>query len=252
MKYSLWVSVLVVLCCSATIFAEGTIEVTAQGTGETAITSIELRFLVKGVDDLSTDALKSFNASRRRGTKAIEALEIEGLKVSGEGLEVTSEVPGQDPWGGVVINQGGGGPKKKVKVQEVIVIAVPMTGVAESGKLLDRLSEVIDTALDVGLEASGGVHPNMMYYIQQNPSLAPPAFMTVVVEDEKKLRHAAYESAMKKAREKAGQLAELSGGKVSGVKSIKVERIDKAKGSKKNMTVASSAVTLRIVFNTEA
>jgi len=246
------------LLVSSLAHAEGTIEVTAVGSSSSAITAIELRFEVTGTDELAKDAAQRFDGAKNRAIKAFLELDIEGLNVRGEGFRVRSETPGQDPMGQVIMIGGPGNQtrqKKRIRIDEQLVTTVPITGLTEATAILDRLTDVIDTAHDADIEPIGSTDHQMAYFMGVRPQVASEKataqFLTLKVKDMTKLEQAAQANALAAARSKADHLATLSSLQLNGAKSIQVQATMGLEQDGAQPAQAKLYVTMKVVYRTK-
>ena len=176
---------------------------------------LELRLVVTGEGELASDAHGVFSTNRARTIEAFNALGIEGLEVQGLGRALAYEPPEKAGdagnqrvyYGNGVVHIDG------AQYWEVLLVTVPGQAALDAETRGDVLAQVVDAAVDNGVELLGGQRlpenraSARFGYAGDAPAQYLPA-------DRAAVERRAYLAAIENARNLARELAAAEGGAV--------------------------------------
>lgn len=253
-------SMTAVLLFTVAAHANGTIDLTASGSSSAKLDRMEFRFELSAVEDIAKDAIQRLGTTRKKSKKAFLALEIEGLTSKSEDFSVGPYRPADD-FGEMMMFAGGGAPgmpakkKQKIQAKEKLVVSIP-TEAATPEEFQERMSDLIDTAVELGLGIGGGASSMLSFMMPGAPGSQPVApttpFMTQKVKDLQKLKRDAYAAALANASSQAKELASMAGLKIAGVKSIKVVSQSPLASDPSAAGHGRLEVQLQVVYHTTA
>ena len=199
-----------------------TVTVSATGKASAAESYLQMSTSIKGNAEVAEEAVANFVQARARTMSGLEASELEGLEVVAAGLEMDfmAEVKNDPNMGFVVASRDGGEPPEAgVTCTEELEVRFAAASDPEAQRA--QIAQAIDVAVDLGLKLKTKNNTNPYYY---NPNDQTNKEGTIdgrlTDEDMAKVEREAQASAMARARELAGNLAELSGRKLGSVNSI--------------------------------
>jgi len=201
--------------------ADSTGGIAVAGTGESKgkPSIVELGGTVTGEAELASDAITKYRDNRQRAVEAMDNLKIEGLKVTGGGVSISSAMSQQAIQ---QIMQGMGAPSSanaRLQVSEPLKITIEGVDKMSTEDLLAMLVRIVDAGKDAGIVIGPQFDLNQYYnYGRMNQSQSLAKFR---MADVKELRAQAYSAAIKDARDQADRLASLSGVKLGRVKSVR-------------------------------
>lgn len=198
--------------------------ITVTGAGEVKVkpTTVQIPAIVKGDAELAADAIVKYRDARRRAVEALEKLKIPSLAVESSGFAVNKGVDSNQQMAMMrgMATTGAAG-KQGVVIVEQLRLVIKDADKMESEKLMDTILKVVDTARDAGLTMGGPVRGDYYEMQAMAQSGVGPSMIAFAIPDPDRLRDAAYEQAVKDARDRATRLAQLSGVKLGRILSIR-------------------------------
>ena len=198
--------------------------VTVVGTGvvsEKAAVA-EIVAVASGEAELAADAVVKFQGSRRRALEAVKALGVANLTVKGLGIKIShAAMAGGNNAMAMMMGQAGNtNLKPKTEFSEQLSLRLAGIDELSSEDLLESLVQILDAVKDAGLTIGESRNPMASLVQMQMGGGGTRSMVTFKLGDASAARKQAYGLAMKSAREKAAHLAELSGRKLGGVRSV--------------------------------
>jgi len=231
----------------------GTIEVQGTGAVEAPVVAFRFEFRLVAEKPSGAEAAKEFTAARARVDKAFAQLEIAGLEVSGDGIEVEFVDQMNDPFGGVqIVNGRPVGPEstRLVRLAEEIAVRLPLAAEAEAAGLLERIAQILDAADEVGLDPVGTPLVPGVWVQPQLQTTDGPGVFSLVVADLESVRHEAERAAIEDARRRATRIAEAAGVTLGDVQTIRVTRTASLAPAGGTFLRARQEVDLTVIFTT--
>jgi uncharacterized protein YggE len=216
--------VVLVMMFGGMAFGEGSagIVVVGTGTAKARPTHVEIDCSISGEAELAADATVKFRDAKKRAVAAIAGMKNSDISVESGGLSVNNVMDAASQMM-MMRGQGGTSNKPRVQILEKSKIVLANADKMEPDALLDLVLKVLDVAKDAGFQVGPPPANSNNYYEQQLRAFMGTAVVAFRLPDAKKLREEAYKAAVADAREKAEQLAELSGvklGKVIAVQEV--------------------------------
>ncbi len=208
--------------------AEDGIVVHGSGTATGRPTQVEMSANLSADAELAADAVVKFRDAKKRAVAAIAAVKNPDLSITpggvsvGTGMDANAQMMAMR---GMAVNNT----TQKVRLSESNRIVLAHTDKLEPDELLEKLLKVIDVAKDAGFQI--GPAPATNYYemqIRAQEGEEASATVSFRMPDSSALREKAYKAAIDDAKAKAQKLAELSGGKLGRVLSIREEAPSKS------------------------
>jgi uncharacterized protein YggE len=206
---------------SIALAAETNRGIAVAGSGESKgkPSIVELSGVVTGEAELASDAITKYRDNRQRAVEAMDNLKIEGLKVAGSGVSISSALSPQAMQQMMNGMGAAGTGNARLQVSEPLKITITGVDKMSTEDLLATLVRIVDAGKDAGIAIGPQMDMQQYYYsgrMQQQQGLA-----TFRMADVKELRAQAYTAAIKDAREQAERLANLSGVKLGRVTSVR-------------------------------
>ncbi len=179
---------------------------------------VELTGVIIGQGQLAGDAVTKFHGNRRRAEAAFKNLKVPGLEVMAEGMSLYSSLNAsqiQAMMRGMAVNNAG---SQELSVSETLKLRVTGIDKLSSQELLETIVRIVDSGKDAGVIIGNDTTPAVPG--SYNASKARNTMATFKVTKVKELKEAAFEAAIKNAREQAEKLAKLTGVKLGKVTSI--------------------------------
>lgn len=179
---------------------------------------VELTGVIIGQGQLAGDAVTKFHGNRRRAEAAFKNLKVPGLEVMAEGMSLYSSLNAsqiQAMMRGMAVNNAG---SQELSVSETLKLRVTGIDKLSSQELLETIVRIVDSGKDAGVIIGNDTTPAVPG--SYNASKARNTIATFKVTKVKELKEAAFEAAIKNAREQAEKLAKLTGVKLGKVTSI--------------------------------
>ncbi|WP_232103605.1 SIMPL domain-containing protein [Gimesia algae] len=179
---------------------------------------VELTGLVIGQGQLAGDAVTKFHGNRRRAETAFKNLKIPGLEVVEEGMSLYSSLNAsqiQAMMRGMAVNNSD---SQELSVSETLKLRVTGIDKLNSQELLETIVRIVDSGKDAGVVIGNDTTPAVPG--SYNSSKARNTMATFKVTKVKELKEAAFEQAIKNARDQAEKLAKLTGVKLGKVIAI--------------------------------
>jgi len=196
--------------------ADATHRLSALGIGEAIAQPDRVTMVttVSGHAPLAGDALVKYRDAKRRATEAIQALEIEGLTIEGQGLALhsaydqqTINMLQQRMW-----NNAEAGAEIDTRPQIIVKeqLKITITGIdqLEEAALLELLIRLIETSQDAGLGVGGA---DAMTMINRGWGNQPMSLFAFEVSDPDRAHAQARAAAIAAAKARAKQMAEQAG-----------------------------------------
>jgi uncharacterized protein YggE len=188
----------------------------AYGIGEASAQPDRVMMVttVSGHAPLAGDALVKYRDAKRRATEAIEALEIDGLAIEGQGLALhsaydqqTINMLQQRMWNG---GDAGGeiDTRPQIIVKEQLKITITGIDQLDEAALLELLIKLIETSQDAGLSVGGA---DTMTMINRGWGNQPMSLFAFEVSEPEKAHAEARAAAIEAAKSRARQMAEQAG-----------------------------------------
>ncbi|MDP6443342.1 MAG: SIMPL domain-containing protein [Pirellulaceae bacterium] len=188
--------------------ADSYLNVNAVGTVQATPDMVEVRGVVFGTGEETSDAVTKYLAARQSAEESLKELKLPGLSVKGTGVQIGGA--GVSPQQVFIPNQV---PNiRKVNVSETLIIQLKGFEANKTSELLTTVMKVVDGGKEAGVRF---VTPPSPY----RPSTIPP-FVTFRVSDTKKYNKLAYQAAIKNGKEKASELAELANVEIVRIRSV--------------------------------
>jgi uncharacterized protein YggE len=195
--------------------------IAVAGTGESKgkPSIVELSGTVTGEAELASDAITKYRDNRQRAVEAMDNLKIEGLKVTGSGVSISSALSPQ-AMQQLMNGMGSSGTgNARLQVSEPLKITIEGVDKMPTEDLLAMLVRIVDAGKDAGIAIGPQIDYQQYYYSgRMNQAQGLAKFR---MADVKELRAQAYTAAIKDARDQADRLATLSGVKLGRVTSVR-------------------------------
>ncbi len=190
-----------------------------SGTGEALVkpNQLEIYLTAAGEAELGSDAVVKYQHAISRALEAFEGLKFPNLKLEPRGLGVSTSgvTPAAAARMGV---EAGQAPGAQVVLSRSLRVVVGGIDKLSDEELIKLVSKLIDTARDMGIHASATETSAAMEELaaEQGPQPA----VQFIAENVEKPREVAYRQAFERARQRAQQLATITGVKLGEVKSV--------------------------------
>lgn len=179
------------------------ITVTASGKASVKPDVLEVRGAVTGSAALAADALKKFQANRRRAIETIKKVKLDNVSIEGMGVSMSSTSPNANRMAQMFGGNQNVGTTGHVTVTENLLIRLSSIDRMKEGEPMKAASTLIDAAKDAGLTLGGGGSGGLQLELAR--------FRSTKLDD---VRNAAVQTAMQSARRKADALAGFSKSKI--------------------------------------
>lgn len=206
----------VLLMLSSPLRAGEGITVLGVGLSEAAPDTAELIGVVTGDAELAADALIKFRDNKRRAVDAIEALEIEGLGIEGEGFTVTT-ASGANQMQMIMRGQTPDPSAAQVRVTERLKITLSGVDAMSEEAMSEAITHIIDACKDSGVALGSAITSMIELQLRGNN---PQPLAVFRLSNPGAIQDQAYESAMADARANAQRLANLAGVRLGKVTSV--------------------------------
>jgi uncharacterized protein len=193
--------------------------ITVSAEGETKVKPNKLEIVVKTSvsAELTGDAVVKYWDALKRAKEAIDKLKLDNLQVLDQGVNIAGSGAGAMPNGvyqvatpaGIVTQGGSGGPKQEVALSKSLQLAISGIDKLSEEEVIGLVAKLLDAVKDAGL-ATNSVNTNGETGPDGQPLASP--LVVFVADDVSAARKHATEQAFQRAKEKAQQIAELSGG----------------------------------------
>jgi uncharacterized protein len=206
-----------VLCYPACLFAaDDSAGITVAATGEAAVkpNRMEVKIKTSSAAELTSDAVVKHREAIKRVKEAFEKLKIENLKIDDGGLGFTA--PGAANPRMAMIQGQATETKHETDISKSLTLSV--TGIEKLSEedLTKLVARVLDAVRDTGATVEGETEGNNIVAMM-NGMGGSNTIVTFVADDSSEARRKATEAAYRSAREKAAELAKLSGAKLGPV-----------------------------------
>jgi uncharacterized protein YggE len=198
------------------------ITVSATGEAKAKPTQVELNLTAAGSAELAGDAMVKYRDALRRMTSAFEALKMENLEVTEQGLSY-SEANSAGQAAALAAFGGGTAPaaKPQVQISRGLQLVLKQIEQLPEQALMEKIARILDTAKDSGASQGAPANARMaMIMASMGVGQSGDLGVTFVVEDADAVRQRAYEDAFAQARARAQRLASLAGVKLGPVLSV--------------------------------
>lgn len=206
------VTLLLVAVAASSLAQDSSHQITVVGVGTASAKpdTIEIIGTVTGEAELASDAVTKFRAAKEEALAAMNDLAIEGLIVKARGFSLGPSYAQDQGFFG----QEGEPEAPKVAVREQLSIRMINIANREPAELLNVITKIIDAGKENGVAFGESETEYYGYggYV--------PAYVMFSVSEQKKLKKAAMQAALKNAKENASDIAALSGGKLGPVNSV--------------------------------
>ncbi len=197
-----------------------TITVVGAGKASASPTHVLLRGRIEGQGETSNEAYEAFRAERTKIGEKLTDSEDGKTRVLYEGEKLMT--PGAMMEAGIAAFPGDGGAAagaaKAYLVMESVVFKVAIENGMEREQITGPLTKLLDKAARAGVKFTLANHEMAMSFGIYGSNL--PGLAEFTIDDPTRLRHDAYEAAVKDARARADRLASLTDVKVGRVVSI--------------------------------
>ncbi len=250
-RFKSFVVLACVAMCSSALADDG-IVVRGSGSASGRPTQVEMSGTISADAELAADAVVKFRDAKKRALAAIEGLKNPDLTVVPGGLSVGS---GMDANQQMMAMRGMAAPAngQKVRLSETVKITLTHADKLASDELMDKLLKILDVAKDAGFQI--GAAPATNYYeamIRAETGDTGGATVSFRLPDSSALRDKAYQAAIEDAKAKAQKLAELSGGKLGRILSVRDEGAAKPENESSNIAMMIYGVMARKSTTEEA
>ncbi|HZZ28826.1 MAG TPA: SIMPL domain-containing protein [Pirellulales bacterium] len=200
--------------------------ITVSGSGETMVkpNKLEIEIKTSVSAELTGDAVVKYRDALHRAKETVEKLKIENLRVVDQGVAVTSAGvgAGSTPTAvpvGAFIAQGGSGNniKQEVGISKSWKLTVSGIDKLPEEEVIALVAKFLDVIKDAGL-AAGSSNPTGETGPDGQPLASP--LVTFVADDVTSAHRKAVEQAFQHAKEKAQQVAELTGGHLGAATTV--------------------------------
>jgi uncharacterized protein YggE len=214
--------------------ADDGISVNGVGVARGTPSVVEISARVVGEGELAADASAKFNAARKKGLEALEALKIPDFSVEPAGPSIGFA---PDPLQQMRMLQGMAGDSSKQKVQMSEQLRLKINGADKIDRetLVSWVIKIIDVAKEAGLQVGPLPSNYLQAQIRAQTETLGDTIVVFKIPNKSRLEAQAYEKALDDARAKAEHLAELAGVKLGRVLSVQDESVAAAANSPQSM-----------------
>ena len=196
------------------------IEVVGSGKASAKPDVLVLQGFVTAKDKTAKEVMAEFNQIKKSLEETINPMDFPGVEIEYEGPVFEPDSGGANPM--VMMGGGGGKEPEGYSLSQSIKIRIGIDGDEPEKSILKNLSKLVDSAETTGVTFTKSLSPMAGVYagIYGNKS---KSLALGELEDAETLNKEAALAAFAEAKSKAESLAELAGGKLGKVVSIKDE-----------------------------
>jgi uncharacterized protein YggE len=220
--FRLFAATLLLACGLAHAADDPGITVSATGEAKARPTQVELTLTAAGSAELAGDAIVKYRDALRRMTEAFDALKMQNLQVTEQGLSY-SEANSAGQAAAMAVFGGGTAPaaKPQVQISRGLHLLLKQIDKLPEQELMESIAKILDTAKDSGAAQGSPANARMaMVMASMGVNQSGGTSVTFVVEDGDAVRERAYQDAFAQARSRAERLATLAGVKLGPVLSV--------------------------------